>query len=437
MLGLPSVLKYKFKPKTLYVALCSLYLFAYLALLLKGRFASFMSDECGYVQFSKNILHGFYSPTESAQINLWWGPGFPLFLVPFTALGAGKPFIVLANILIDLLGVFLLLRVGKIYVGHKGAIIVSFAWSLYFFRYQDTFTAASEPLATLLLIAVFYFYTLSQLNRSPLYLLPAGLLLGWLALTKVIFAYVIIAFLFLWILALLAKVKVRALTALAGVCLIAILATLPYQIYTYGLTSRVFYFGSSGGSSLYWASSPFASEYGDWNNDSFTTACVSKDTPCNSHLFAKNHKDFFDSIADLDPVDRDAAMRKQAVANIVAHPLKYASNVIQSFSRMFFNIPNSYFYQGPKTIFRILPNSILLTFWLLSLAQSLLKSKHYDPGLLAWMLFILIYLFGSMLLSVYPRMLHIALPAVFVWIINSYQIYLRRCMPAGKIGKFD
>lgn len=47
----------------------------------------FTGDEGRHVQFAHNLCQGFYSPTDPWQINLWNGPGYPLVLVPFAALG--------------------------------------------------------------------------------------------------------------------------------------------------------------------------------------------------------------------------------------------------------------------------------------------------------------------------------------------------------------
>ena len=41
-----------------------------------------VGDEGRYLYFANNLLSGFYSPPYP-EINLWNGPGYPLFLAPF------------------------------------------------------------------------------------------------------------------------------------------------------------------------------------------------------------------------------------------------------------------------------------------------------------------------------------------------------------------
>lgn len=53
---------------------------------------------------------------------------------------------------------------------------------------------------------------------------------------------------------------------LSLVCGLALLICSPYLVYTYALTGKIFYWGNSGGLSLYWMSSPHPQEFGDWHN---------------------------------------------------------------------------------------------------------------------------------------------------------------------------
>jgi hypothetical protein len=51
------------------------------------------------------------------------------------------------------------------------------------------------------------------------------------------------------------------------IILIAFAITLPWLIYTYDLTGRIFYWTSVGGNNLYWLTSPHKNEYGNWYSD--------------------------------------------------------------------------------------------------------------------------------------------------------------------------
>ena len=49
-------------------------------------------DDGRYLSFANNLLNGFYS-LPKPNINLWNGPGYPLYLVPFLALSIPIVFI--------------------------------------------------------------------------------------------------------------------------------------------------------------------------------------------------------------------------------------------------------------------------------------------------------------------------------------------------------
>ena len=108
-------------------------------------------------------------------------------------------------------------------------------------------------------------------------------------------------------------------------------------------------------------STPYKGEMGDWNNDQFNSNCQSvetSDTKCNSYLIERNHGEFFRSIENLNMVDRNQKLTQKAISNIQRYPIKYVRNIINNVSRLFYNIPSSYFYQRDITIMRLIPNSI-------------------------------------------------------------------------------
>ena len=71
--------------------------------------------------------------------------------------------------------------------------------------------------------------------------------------------------------------------------------TIPYQVYTYSKTGQILFFSNVSGETLYWMSTPYAGEMGDWNNSDFTANCVEESTgffassreifSCNKKLF--------------------------------------------------------------------------------------------------------------------------------------------------------
>src|SRR5687768_1899633 len=72
------------------------FLLLYIGIILVGQEETLFGDEGRYLQFAQNLLHGFYSPPPP-EINLWNGPGFPIYLIPFVALKAPLLLIKLFN----------------------------------------------------------------------------------------------------------------------------------------------------------------------------------------------------------------------------------------------------------------------------------------------------------------------------------------------------
>ena len=150
------------------------------------------------------------------------------------------------------------------------------------------------------------------------------------------------------------------LRRMAAIYLIGLLATTPYLAYTYHVTGKVFYWGSCGGRSLYWMSTPYSDEWGDWFH---------RDDVRDRPELAR-HRPFFDSIAERPPLERDTALGRQAIVNIKTHPAKFLQNLVANIARMCFSFPYSYTPQKLTTLFYILPNSFLL--WALLIAAVVL-----------------------------------------------------------------
>ena len=412
-----------YSPVILIYAYLFMYILIYFWLLNSNRLSSTcVADECRYIQFAENLLNGFYSPPPP-NINLWSGPGFPIFLMPFVALDISRNILILVNIFLSFFSIIATYYTAKIYLSNNQSFIVANIWAFYYIHYQEIFTVLSEPLAALLFIGVFFYISRYFKYKFKKDILIASLLLGWLVLTKVILSYVLIFALISYSFFCIFKRVIHF--SVLSVVLGAFLVTVPYQIYTYNLTGKIFYFANSGGSALYFMTSPFPGEFGEWNNGSFTANCGhNPGVPCNAEQFAKNHGGFFDSLKLMSPVKADEALKKVAINNIIRYPMKYFKNYINNFSRMLFNIPNSYYYQQESTIFRIIPNAILFTFILIALFFTINLNKHFPISILYFIIFIGIYLFISLLVSIYPRQFNIIVPGILIWVFYSVNIGL-------------
>ncbi len=393
------------------------FLILFVLIILKLNVDSFQGDESRYYEFAKNILAGFYSP-PAPNINLWNGPGYPLFIAPFVFLKMPLIAIKLANAFLQYFSIILLFLAIEKYTSRKYALTFSFLWATYYIAYQELPLILTEPLASFLSALVVFLVSRINGSNKPkkTYLILTGLAIGFLALTKIIFGYVILIMMLVYIFLLLIYRDKDHLINVAGVVIIAFLVTLPYLTYTYNLTGKILYWGNSGGSSLYWMSSPVEGEFGDWNNSTFTANCGQDfKIPCNSVLFAKNHQKDMDYISELSSIEKDDALKKIAISNIQNHPVKYIRNCLSNLSRLFFGIPNSYFYQREQTVFRLIPNSLIFTLLIFCSILTAVNFRTIKPEIHLIAGLTVTYLFLSTLVSAYPRQFYVVIPFIFFW----------------------
>lgn len=361
-------------------------------------------DEGRYLWFANNLLSGFYSPPYP-EINLWNGPGYPLLLVPFV-------FFKLPLIAIRLLNGFLLYfsliisyKTFSIYSSRKSSFLYTIILGLYFPIFQMFPLIITESLTWFLISLVCFLFikNYKQKSISWKFIFLSAFSIAYLALTKVIFGYIILSMLFISVLLfLLPKFRSSAKKSIL-IFLISFVLCLPYLLYTYSLTNKLFYWTNSGSMSLYMMSTPFANELGDWKN--------------NEELrLNPNHKVFMDSISKLKPLEIDEAYKTTAIENIKSHPGKYLSNWIANVGRLLFSYPYSNAKQTIKSYFTIIPNMFVIVLIILTFAVSTVYFKIIPEELILLFLFVLIYLFCSSLFSAYRRTFYITMPFWFLFI---------------------
>ena len=103
-----------------------------------------------------------------------------------------------------------------------------------------------------------------MVQKNQKYMFFSGFTLGYLALIKPIFGYVLMFMIvgkgLIWI----TNRKSINYKKSISILLIAFVTTIPYLAYTYHLTGKIFYWSSLGGNNLYWMSSPYKEELGSW-----------------------------------------------------------------------------------------------------------------------------------------------------------------------------
>jgi hypothetical protein len=339
----------------------------------------------------------------------WNGPGYPLFLVPFVILHAPNIVIRLSNAAVLFLGALYLFRTLRYYVREKWAYLAVYILGLYPVLLKYLPRLITEPISVFLACGLAFHIV--HMNRSPdrrvLHMVLAGIYLGYMALTKVLFGYVIGAAIVVYLVALVVSRRRQALRPLLVAC-VALAVCVPYLYQNYYLTGKVFYWAQSGGLSLYWMSSPMEEEYGDW---------LTGTRPWLGGFWkAEKHEEFMESLQRLSPVERDDTLRKEAVRNIMEHPGKFARNWVANVTRLFLHYPFSYRQQSMKNLANVLLGSVLLVLCMLCAIPTVMGWRAIPAGIRQAFLIGLLYVGGNSLLSAYDRMLLPVFPFIALWV---------------------
>jgi hypothetical protein len=369
------------------------------------------SDEPVFLDYARNLSHGFYSPKD--DISLVKPPGYPVFLLPFIVLNLPLIIPKLLNAVLLFLSIFYFDKTLLLYMGQKKAAVFSYLLGVYppFLPYIPLLI--TESLSLFLLGGfVFYFCRLNKSKQQHWHqLFIPALLLSLLAMTKLIFGYVILAGVIFFIIL---HVFFRAKNSFKSllVFLVALLFCIPYLVYTFTLTGKVFYWGTNGGDMLYWMTTPYPNEYGDWHTE------IDVLDQRNSPELYTNHGELFEKLSSLSSVEKDRILKRKAFENIKRHPAKYVQNWLANLGRMIFNYPYSYRQQTLPKYLYIIPNAFLLVIGVLCLYPSWAGRRLIPNEIKYALVFALIYSGGNSLVSAYPNYFIIIVPIFFLWIAS-------------------
>jgi 4-amino-4-deoxy-L-arabinose transferase-like glycosyltransferase len=383
-------------------------------------------DPARYLMYAKNLINGFYSP-PAPNIFLRNGPGYPMVLVPFLLLKLPLIAIALFNPFLYYFSIVFLYKALIEIVSQKTSLIFSLGWACYYVAYQNLQYIVPETW-TYFLISVFIYFTIkalkgegsSSLNNK--YVILSGFIFGNIVLAKMIFGYVIMVMLaiigILWII----NKNQQKFKKSFFILILALVTTFPYLLYTYNLTGRIFYWGM-GSDTLYWMSTPYNNEYGDWklglginNIESGNYNIPGVD----SILRAHHEKDLIETEKYIG-LEWDDAFKELALKNIKEHPLKYAQNIVYNIGRLIFHYPFSYAVQRPKILLVLPLNGILLTLMLFSLIPTLINWRKIPIEIHFLLIFALLYLGASVLVTTFVRMFTIVVPILLMWIAYVLQ----------------
>ncbi|MDR3697881.1 glycosyltransferase family 39 protein [Mucilaginibacter sp.] len=392
------------------------FLFFYVYLVILNKWPTLYGDEIRYVDFAHNLIHGYYSPSPP-HINLWNGPGYPLILVPFIALHVPVLYVTLLNAVYLYLAVVFLYKALLLITSHKIAVIAALLLALYPNDQAVLPILYTEAFTSLLVSLLTYLIMLVYINEKPKYIILAGFVLGYITLTKIIFGYVLVICLAACLIMLLIKKSRGEYLKPIKILLIALVVTLPYLVYTYSLTGKAFYWGDSGGMSLYWMSTPYDHEYGDWKvpnltNNQYPILFKSSEAV---DLLKKNHAKEIGAILKHNEFEQDVLFKQKAIDNIKQHPFKFLKNYYYNFSRMLFNFPYSYSYQDGAIVENIVIGSLILWASVAGIVLTWLNRRSIIPPVKFMLLITMVYLALSGALSSYPRQLDVVVPVLLFW----------------------
>lgn len=335
---------------------------------------SFFADEDRHFNYAQNILQGFYTDADNPSFRN--GPGYPLVISIFMLIKVSPLVIKLANAFFLFGAVLFFFKTLSIFVSRKKAMFGAYLLGLYPPILKWIIYMHSEALALLLICGFLYFFIL--LNKSTenqkRNIVYSILFLGFLTLTKVIFSYALVPMFIFYLIAFVLKKSRKVKNALL-VLGVSFLFSVPYLGHTYTVTGKKFLWGTQGGEILYWRTTPFEGEYGDWISSDVVLG-KEKGEYHTTETVTKNHEEFVKSIQSHSFVEQDELYKKKAIENIKAHPKKYMQNTVASAFRLFFNYPYSYTNQKPTSFFYILPNMFLVVFILTALILGL-KNLHF------------------------------------------------------------
>lgn len=378
----------------------------YIFIVLTASTNTFKGDESRYVLFANNLSQGFYSSLDS--INLWNGPGYSIILLPFVIFKSPWIMAKLLNALFLFFGVVYFYKALRLYIPKRHALYFTYIMGLYPPMLVYPHLLVTESFAFFLVFG-FLFHFLKFHNNGvnkKIHFIMAAFYLGYFLLTKVYYSYIVLTVILF--VALLYFFKRKAgLKNLMLICISAIIICLPYFCYTYSLTGKFFYPGNAGGMSLYWMSTSYNNEFGDWHAEESIDEYPE---------LVKNHKDFFKDIEKLDSVKKDEALKKRGMSNIGKYPGKFFKNWLANIGRMLFSYPFSYTYQKLTTFFYLIPNMFIVVISFLLIYPSYKASRMIPDEIWAVLMLAFIAFLGSSLVSAYSRQFSILVPIVIFWI---------------------
>jgi len=297
-----------------------------------------VSDGIRYWQTASDILNGF-KDISILESNLFQnGPLYPLILAFFKGIGFSVKASIFLNAIFLYIGMAFFLKTASLLIGKKSGL-----WITYILIFIDPFLfywsakLYSEPLAILWVCLIIYFLNNYFKTLSLRELLKIALLFCLLALTRVIFAYVLLVLIPVGYFGFL-LFKKQIFKSLGKIGIFGLLFCLPYLIFTYSITNKIFFFSGNGAQLLYWTSSPYETDMGEWhtlqiNHDHYAarynnfsgldSVYLRKVNDIIIKEINKNHYEFAQSLSGKPFLEYDSIVKAKAFENIRNHPASF------------------------------------------------------------------------------------------------------------------
>ena len=383
----------------------------------------FTGDESRYWSYASNLANGFYaSPDRPRLAN---GPGYPLVLTPFFLLKVPLLVPKLTNAIFMYMSVLFFYFSIKCYVSESFSVCASYTMGL-FPQFLIMLPVLYTDTLVMSLVCGFVLVLCRMYNNASLRWLKitfAAFCLGFLALTKILFGWVISAGL-LWHLMVYLKSRTASNLHILLVYVGALLLCLPWLYYTYNITGKIFYWGDPAGINLYWMSSSYPNELGSWHSSYFSydtqfesAPAVGVPTVLATPELARNHRAFLESLRVLSYTEIDERLKEKAISNIISNPTGYFKNWAANVGRMLFSYPYSYTPQKLSTFFYLLPNMFVVSLAVFCAYPTFLIRKSLPKPIWSLLFFAGATFGGSSLVSAWPRMFNPVLIVIGVWMV--------------------
>jgi hypothetical protein len=402
-------------------------------------------DGWRYLLNARHLLDGYFAGPDTLMF--WNGPGYPILLTPFVAFGIP---LVLARILnaallylavVHFHGALRLAGIGKRGLGY------AYAMGLLLYLHGPLLgMIMTESLSAFLVCGgAWHLGAAAQGHGGKrLHASLAGLHLGYLALTKVFFGYVLECSLLLsaamWLWSrvrsvspsrsegadalpamrtaadtLAANTAAREPSATSGAallaCAVGLLVCAPWLAHTWSKTGKINFWGNSGGLQMYYLTWPEKEYFGDW---------INYEALLENPEFFRPHVEFIREVLKLDYVTQDGVLKKQAVKHCREHPGKCITNWRANLNRMVFGYPVTH-YPGSEvdlaTGNRSFVYAIPFLVFLLLVVPGWLGRREVPGWLHFGLAFAILSLGGMSLVSAIPRQVFPALPLLGLWCV--------------------